>query len=92
MVLEWDSNFSLLGPGSRWPEAPPTVLPPLSNEFGLKNEGNTEIASLLGQLKQVNHWLDNLAGGDKVDHRVEKLRKNLYRFLLEHVNSAVTCN
>ncbi|KAG5000349.1 hypothetical protein JHK87_021421 [Glycine soja] len=64
----------------------------LSNEFGLKNEGNTEIASLLGQLKQVNHWLDNLAGGDKVDHRVEKLRKNLYRFLLEHVNSAVTSN
>ncbi|KHN49061.1 hypothetical protein glysoja_031272 [Glycine soja] len=64
----------------------------LSNEYGLKNEGNIEIASLLGQLKQVNHWLDNLAGGDKVDHRVEKLRKNLYRFLLEHVNSAVTCN
>lgn len=64
----------------------------ISNEFGMKNEGNTEIASLLGQLKQVNHWLDNLVGGGKVDHRVEKLRKNLYRFLLEHVNSAVASN
>jgi len=64
----------------------------LRNEFGLKNEGNTEIASLLGQLKQVNHWLDNLVGGDKVDHRVEKLRKNLYRFLLEHVNSTTVSN
>ncbi|RDX69542.1 hypothetical protein CR513_51335, partial [Mucuna pruriens] len=64
----------------------------LSNEFGLKNDGNTEIASLLRQLKQVNLWLDNLVGGDIVDHRVEKLRKNLYRFLLEHVNSAVASN
>ncbi|KAK8469296.1 hypothetical protein PHAVU_005G042800 [Phaseolus vulgaris] len=64
----------------------------LRNEFGLKNEGNTEIASLLGQLKQVNHWLDNLVGGDKVDHRVEKLRKKLYRFLLEHVNSTIASN
>lgn len=61
----------------------------LSNEFGLKKEGNTEIASLLGQLKQVNHWMDSLVGGGKVDHRVEKLRKKLYQFLLEHVNSAV---
>ncbi|CAJ1958315.1 unnamed protein product [Sphenostylis stenocarpa] len=64
----------------------------LGNEFGLKNEGKTEIASLLGQLKQVNHWLDNLVGGDKVDHRVEKLRKKLYRFLLEHVNSTIASN
>ncbi|KAK7323888.1 hypothetical protein VNO77_27388 [Canavalia gladiata] len=64
----------------------------LSNEFGLKNGRSTEIACLLGQLKQVNHWLDNLAGGDKVDHKVENLRKSLYRFLLEHVNSAVPSN
>lgn len=65
----------------------------LGNEFGLKNEGSTEVACLLGQLKKVNHWLDNLVvggeSGDKVDHRVESLRKSLYRFLLEHVNSAV---
>ncbi|XP_027343027.1 uncharacterized protein LOC113855596 [Abrus precatorius] len=61
----------------------------LGNEFGLKNEGSTEIACLLGQLKQVNRWLDSLVGGDKVDHRVENLRKRLYRFLLEHVNSAI---
>ncbi|KAK7243451.1 hypothetical protein RIF29_38247 [Crotalaria pallida] len=62
----------------------------LGNGFGLKsNDDSTEITCLLGQLKRVNHWLDNLAGGDKVDHRVEKLKKSLYRFLLEHVNSAV---
>nr|KYP59034.1 hypothetical protein KK1_014461 [Cajanus cajan] len=64
----------------------------LNNEFGLKNEASTEIACLLGQLKQVNQWLDNLVGGDKVDHRVEKLRKRMYRFVLEHVNSAVASN
>ncbi|KAL1349290.1 hypothetical protein HN51_025774 [Arachis hypogaea] len=62
----------------------------LDDRFGLKSEeGSTEIACLLGQLKNVNHWLDNLVGGDKVDHRVENLRKNLYRFLLEQVDSAV---
>ncbi|KAK7271381.1 hypothetical protein RJT34_27222 [Clitoria ternatea] len=64
----------------------------LSNEFGLKNEKNTEIACLLGQLKQVNLWFDKLLDGDEVDHRVEKLRKSLYRFLLEHVNSAVAAS
>ncbi|KAF1866220.1 hypothetical protein Lal_00024218 [Lupinus albus] len=62
----------------------------LCNRFGLKSEdGSTEITCLLGQLKKVNHWLDNLVGGDKVDHRVEKLRKSLYQFLLEHVNFAI---
>ncbi|GAU39493.1 hypothetical protein TSUD_279140 [Trifolium subterraneum] len=64
----------------------------ISNEFGLKNEENSEVACLLGQLRKVNHWLDNLIDGGKVDHRVEKLRKSLYRFLLEHVNSAVASN
>ncbi|XP_019443651.1 PREDICTED: uncharacterized protein LOC109347962 [Lupinus angustifolius] len=62
----------------------------LCNGFGLRSEdGSSEITCLLGQLKKVNHWLDNLEGEDKVDHRVEKLRKSLYRFLLEHVNSAI---
>lgn len=61
----------------------------LGNEFGLKNEESAEIACLLGQLKKVNLWLDGLVVGDKVDHRAENLRKRLYRFLLEHVNSAV---
>ncbi|CAJ2659022.1 unnamed protein product [Trifolium pratense] len=64
----------------------------ISNEFGLKNEENSEVACLLGQLRKVNHWLDNLVDVGKVDHRVEKLRKSLYRFLLEHVNSAVASN
>lgn len=63
----------------------------LGNKFGLKNEGRSEVACLLGQLRKVNHWLDNMDdGGDKADHRIENLRKSLYRFLLEHVNSAVT--
>ncbi|CAK8532167.1 unnamed protein product [Lathyrus sativus] len=61
----------------------------ISNEFGLKNEGSSEVACLLGQLRKVNHWLDNLDSKDKVDHRIDKLRTSLYRFLLEHVNSAV---
>lgn len=63
----------------------------LDSGFGLRSEeGKSEIASLLGQLKKVNHWLDALVGGvDKDDCRVENLRKSLYGFLLEHVNSAI---
>ncbi|KAJ7949073.1 DUF936 domain-containing protein [Quillaja saponaria] len=59
--------------------------------FGLRNEeGKTQISRLLGQLKRVNLWLENLVGsGDMVDDRVENLRKMLYGFLLEHVNSAI---
>lgn len=63
----------------------------LDSEFGLSSEeGRSEIACLLGQLKKVNHWLDDLVGGgEKVDCRVENLRKRLYEFLLEHLNSAI---
>ncbi|XP_028799724.1 uncharacterized protein LOC114757818 [Neltuma alba] len=63
----------------------------LDSGFGLRSEeGRSEIACLLGQLKKVNHWLDALVGGgDKVDGRVENLRKSLYGFLLERVNSAI---
>ncbi|KAK4285587.1 hypothetical protein QN277_002267 [Acacia crassicarpa] len=63
----------------------------LDSGFGLRSEeGRSEMTCLLGQLKKVNHWLDALVGrGDKVDCRVENLRKSLYGFLLEHVNSAI---
>ncbi|KAH7544791.1 hypothetical protein FEM48_Zijuj01G0023700 [Ziziphus jujuba var. spinosa] len=52
--------------------------------------GGSEMACLLGQLKRVNQWLDNLVM-DRIqeDERIEDLRKKLYRFLLEHVDSAV---
>ena len=59
--------------------------------FGMKRvEGSPDIASLLGQLKRVNHWLDNLLlNGVREDERIEGLRKKLYGFLLDHVDSAV---
>lgn len=55
--------------------------------FGLKREERSpEIASLLGQHKRVNHWLDELASnGAREDKRIEGLKKKLYGFLLEHM-------
>ncbi|XP_030509639.1 uncharacterized protein LOC115724489 isoform X1 [Cannabis sativa] len=66
----------------------------LSIGFGMKREeGGTEVASLLGQLKRVNHWLDDIVTkGISKDERIEGLRKKLYGFLLEHVDSTVANN
>ncbi|KAG5238151.1 DUF936 domain-containing protein [Salix suchowensis] len=57
--------------------------------FGLCEGKISEIAGFLGQLRRVNQWLDDLAGGGiKVDARIEGLKKKLYGFLLEYVDSA----
>lgn len=63
----------------------------LSKGFGLNSmEGNSDIACLLGQLKSVNQWLDDMVKlGNRVDERVEGLKKKLYRFLLDHVDSSI---
>lgn len=63
----------------------------LDMAFGMqKGEGNPEIARLLGQLKRVNQWLDNSKQeGDKADESIECLKKKLYGFLLDHVDSAI---
>ncbi|KAL7234041.1 hypothetical protein ACSBR1_017609 [Camellia fascicularis] len=62
----------------------------LNKGFGLKiGEADSEIASLLRQLKRVNQWLDDsVTDGIGTDGRIEGLRKKLYGFLLEHVDSA----
>ncbi|KAL5549495.1 hypothetical protein UlMin_004726 [Ulmus minor] len=59
--------------------------------FGLKKaEGSPEVVSLMGQLRKVNNWLDSLlVGGTEKDERIKGVKKKLYGFLLEHVNSAV---
>ena len=55
-----------------------------------REEERSEIAYLLGQLKRVNQWLDDLVGGGvEVDERIDDLRKKLYGFLLEHVDSTI---
>ncbi|KAK9153338.1 hypothetical protein Sjap_000818 [Stephania japonica] len=66
----------------------------LKNGFGLKGrEGDYEVASLLGQLKRVNQWLEDATGYKfEVDETVERLKKKLYAFLLEHVDSTITAN
>ncbi|KAK2637173.1 hypothetical protein Ddye_031965 [Dipteronia dyeriana] len=63
----------------------------LNSGFGLSREGSSEIGRLLRQLKRVNEWLDDSVrgGGVEVDDKIEDLRKKLYGFLLEHVESAV---
>ncbi|KAK9125731.1 hypothetical protein Scep_014577 [Stephania cephalantha] len=58
----------------------------LKNGFGFKEqEGDYEVASLLGQLKRVNQWLEDTTGYKfEVDETLERLKKKLYAFLLEH--------
>lgn len=62
----------------------------LNRGFGLRRDETSQVAVLLGQLKRVNQWLDGAFKGDKGDDRIEKLRKELYRFLLDNVDSAVS--
>lgn len=61
----------------------------LDHGFRLRGEeGKVDNACLLGQLKRVNQWLDDSVGdGNEVDERIEGLKKKLYGFLLEHVDS-----
>ncbi|KAL2461344.1 Plant protein of unknown function (DUF936) [Abeliophyllum distichum] len=63
----------------------------LNNGFGLKTKGDRSgIASLLGQLRSVNQWLDDaFKEGCRDDERIERLKKKLYAFLLDHVDSAL---
>ncbi|XP_043690947.1 uncharacterized protein LOC122641724 [Telopea speciosissima] len=63
----------------------------LSNGFGLKQgEEDDEIIGLLGQLKRINQWLEDAVSDDiEVNERIERLRKKLYGFLLEHVDASV---
>lgn len=45
---------------------------------------------LFKQLKRVNKWLDDLVGGRiEADARIDEMRKKLYKFVLEHVDSTV---
>lgn len=63
----------------------------LNMGFALGREGDrSEISYLLRQLKRVNQWLDDQVDvGVEVDERKQDLRKMLYGFLLEHVDSAI---
>lgn len=45
---------------------------------------------LFKQLKRVNKWLDDpVGGGIEADARIDAMKKKLYKFLLEHVDSTV---
>ncbi|CAI9103263.1 OLC1v1001715C1 [Oldenlandia corymbosa var. corymbosa] len=54
------------------------------------DRSNSETASLLGHLKRVNKWLDDSIHQDcGVDDRLEDLKKKLYGFLLDNVDTAI---
>ncbi|XP_068636862.1 uncharacterized protein [Aristolochia californica] len=60
---------------------------------GFRGRGDGEITTIIGQLRRVNQWLEKVTGEKfEVDERVEKLRKKLYSFLLEHVDSSLASN
>ncbi|KAG6575653.1 hypothetical protein SDJN03_26292, partial [Cucurbita argyrosperma subsp. sororia] len=59
-----------------------------SFEVRLREEG-AEIGCLLRQLKRVNEWMNELIESKvEIDHKMEQLRKKLYKFLLEHAHIA----
>lgn len=62
----------------------------LGNGFGITGgEEGAEVAHLLRQLKRVNQWMNELTESEvEIDHRMEQLRKKLYKFLLDHVDVA----
>ncbi|KAK3020170.1 hypothetical protein RJ639_003068 [Escallonia herrerae] len=61
----------------------------LNKGFDLNREGGSDVANPLGQLKRVNQWLDDMVGdGSGSDERIKSLKKKLYQFLLDHVDSA----
>lgn len=64
----------------------------LNRGFGLRRDERSQMGVLLGQLKRVNQWLDGAFKGDKGDERIEKLRKELYRFLLDNVVDSAVSN
>jgi len=47
-----------------------------------------DVAGTLGQLKRVNDWLDAVGVGPETE-AVERVRKKIYGYLLDHVESAV---
>ncbi|TKW00391.1 hypothetical protein SEVIR_8G105800v4 [Setaria viridis] len=47
-----------------------------------------DVAGTLGQLKRVNDWLDAVGPGPESE-AVERVRKKIYGYLLDHVESAV---
>ncbi|CAN6996684.1 hypothetical protein HID58_017887 [Brassica napus] len=58
--------------------------------FLVKKEEANGKESLVGHLKAVNCWLDDLISNrGEVSEKVEDLRKKLQRFLLRHIESAI---
>ncbi|KAL3686338.1 hypothetical protein R1sor_008912 [Riccia sorocarpa] len=61
---------------------------------------NGHIAAMLSQLKRVNDWLDLVASSkpdaadDKLVETLARLKRKIYKFLLQHVESAASalCN
>lgn len=48
-----------------------------------------DVAGTLGQLKRVNDWLDTDGAGPRRSEAAERLRKKIFGYLLDHVESAV---
>lgn len=61
---------------------------------------NGQIAAMLSQLKRVNDWLDQVVAtkpdtaDDKLVETLARLKRKIYKFLLQHVESAASalCN
>lgn len=51
---------------------------------------NSETTAILAQIKRVNIWLDDsFPQGRGTDERIDELRKKLYAFLLDHLDSSI---
>lgn len=64
----------------------------LKKGFGIQSK-DISIQILFGNLKKVNQWLEEQVGSKhEIDERIDAVRKKLYNFLLENVDSAACSN
>ncbi|KAL8136420.1 hypothetical protein V2J09_002421 [Rumex salicifolius] len=46
------------------------------------------IASILSQLKRINDWLDTVASKKDLSENIEKLKRKIYGFVIQHVGTS----
>lgn len=75
----------------------PNAVEPMLDSVSAKScvqQDNCQIAAMLSQLKRVNDWLDQVDAGKEepgdvdLSNTVARLKRKIYDFLLQHVESA----
>ncbi|KAG9443379.1 hypothetical protein H6P81_014719 [Aristolochia fimbriata] len=52
-------------------------------------DSNTQVAVVLSQLKRVNEWLDRVGSKPQEKTMIERLKRKIYGFVIQHVGTAI---